>query len=93
MCHKVQYPAAALATAIYLVSGVRGMESGTLSEYRNPDGSEHISSMELFRQGVPKRVFTHSQIKYAAVQIGWLYQHHNLVGGLAFQKNIGRGRL
>ncbi|MDR0622016.1 MAG: tryptophanase [Deltaproteobacteria bacterium] len=80
-----QYPAAALASAIYLVSGVRGMERGTLSESRNPDGSEHLSNMELVRLAVPKRVFSHSQLKYAADRIGWLYRHRDLVGGLVFE--------
>ncbi|MDR2367379.1 MAG: tryptophanase [Deltaproteobacteria bacterium] len=80
-----QYPAAALGSAIYLVSGVRGMERGTLSESRNPDGSEHLSNMELVRLAVPKRVFTHSQIKYAADRIGWLHRHRDMIGGLTFE--------
>jgi tryptophanase len=83
---QIQYPSAALAAAIYLVSGVRGMERGTLSESRNPDGSEHPSSMELVRLAVPKRVFTLSQMKYAADRIGWLYRHRSLIGGLEFEE-------
>ncbi|MDR1655994.1 MAG: tryptophanase [Deltaproteobacteria bacterium] len=81
-----QYPAAALAAAIYLISGVRGMERGTLSEARNPDGSEHLSSMELVRLAVPKRVFSLSQMKYVADRIGWLYRNRQLVGGLTFEE-------
>ena len=34
-----QYPAGALAAALYIAGGVRGMERGTLSEQRNEDGS------------------------------------------------------
>jgi tryptophanase len=83
---QTQYPAASLCSAIYLVSGVRGMERGTLSESRNPDGSEHLSNMELVRLAVPKRVFTHSQIKYAADRIGWLYRHRDMIGGLTFEE-------
>ncbi|MBQ5880573.1 MAG: tryptophanase, partial [Bacteroidaceae bacterium] len=41
-----QYPAAALATALYIAGGVRGMERGTLSEQRNPDGTERFADME-----------------------------------------------
>jgi tryptophanase len=81
-----QYPAAALCSAIYLVSGCRGMERGTLSESRNPDGSEHLSNMELVRLAVPKRVFTHSQIKFAADRIGWLHKHREMIGGLTFEE-------
>ncbi|MDR1873044.1 MAG: tryptophanase [Deltaproteobacteria bacterium] len=79
-----QYPAGALAAAIYLISGVRGMERGTLSEQRNPDGSEHHSPMELVRLAMPKRVFTLSQVKYVADRLEWLYKRRDLVGGLVF---------
>jgi tryptophanase len=79
-----QYPAGALAVAIYLAGGIRSMERGTLSEQRNPDGSEHLSSMELVRLAVPKRVFTLSQVKFVADRIGWLYKNRHLIGGLEF---------
>jgi tryptophanase len=79
-----QYPAGALAAAIYLVGGIRGMERGTLSEQRNSDGSEHFSSMELVRLAVPKRVFTLSHMKFVADRIGWLYENRALIGGLEF---------
>lgn len=81
-----QYPAGALAAAIYIISGIRGMERGTLSEQRNPDGSEHLANMELVRLAVPKRVFTLSQIKYVADRIAWLYQNRELIGGLEFEE-------
>jgi tryptophanase len=83
---QTQYPAGSLAIAIYLAGGIRGMERGTLSEERNPDGSERLSSMELVRLAVPKRVFTLSQLKYVADRVGWLYQNRNLVGGLEFEE-------
>ena len=79
-----QYPAGALATALYIASGVRGMERGTMSEQRNPDGSEEISNMELLRLAVPRRVFTLSQIKYVIDRLEWLYENRNLVEGLTF---------
>lgn len=79
-----EYPAGALAAAIYLASGVRGMERGTLSEQRQPDGSETFAQMELVRLAIPKRVFTLSQIKYAADRISWLYENRRLIGGLKF---------
>ena len=79
-----QYPAAALAAAVYIVSGARGMERGTLSEQRNPDGSENPAQMELLRLAIPKRVFTLSHIKFAADRIGWLFRHRERIGGLRF---------
>jgi tryptophanase len=79
-----QYQAASLASAIYIVSGARGMERGTLSEEKNPDGSEHIASCELVRLALPRRVFTLSQIRYIADRIAWLYDNRHLIGGLEF---------
>jgi tryptophanase len=79
---QTQYPAAALAGAIYLASGVRGMERGTMSEQRNPDGSEPLAHMELVRLAVPRRVFTLSQVSYAIDRVRWLHANRRLVGGL-----------
>lgn len=79
-----KYPAGALASALFIASGVRAMERGTLSEQREADGSEHLAEMELIRLAVPKRVFTLSQIKYAADRLGWLWENRRLIGGLHF---------
>ncbi|NLY73471.1 MAG: tryptophanase [Tissierellia bacterium] len=78
------YPAAALVTAIFIVSGIRSMERGTMSEQRNEDGSEHLASMELVRLAVPKRVFTLSHILFAADRISWLFENRDLIGGMEF---------
>jgi len=79
-----QYPAGALAAALYLVSGIRGMERGTMSEQRDEDGNEVYSNMELLRLALPRRVFTLSQVNYAVDRITWLYENRRLVGGLRF---------
>ncbi len=79
-----QYPAGALASALYIASGVRGMERGTLSEQREPDGTEPMANMELVRLALPRRVFTLSQVNYAIDRIDWLYQNRKLIGGLKF---------
>lgn len=80
------YPAGALAAALYIVGGIRGMERGTMSEDRNEKGEEVISSMELVRLALPRRVFTLSQINYAVDRITWLYAHRDLIGGLRFEE-------
>ena len=79
-----EYPAAALGAAVYIAGGIRGMERGTVSEQREPDGSEHLASVELLRLALPRRVFTLSQVKYAVDRIKWLYDHRDLIGGLRF---------
>lgn len=79
-----QYPAAALAAAIYIAGGVRGMERGTMSEQRDANGVEPLAHMELVRLAMPRRVFTLSQVKYAVDRIVWLYENRELIGGLQF---------
>lgn len=79
-----QYPAGALAAAIYIAGGVRGMERGTMSEQRDENGVEPLSNMELVRLALPRRVFTLSQVMYAVDRITWLYENRRLIGGLKF---------
>ncbi len=79
-----QYPAGSLVAALYLCGGIRGMERGTLSEERNPDGTEHIAAVEMVRLAFPRRVFTLSQTEYVIDRVKWLYDHRHLVGGLRF---------
>ncbi|MDD4588284.1 MAG: tryptophanase [Heliobacteriaceae bacterium] len=79
-----RYPAGALASAVFVASGVRGMERGTMSEQRDEHGNEPLSNMELLRLAMPRRVFTLSQVKYAVDRIGWLYENRQLIDGLTF---------
>jgi tryptophanase len=80
------YPAGALAVALYLASGVRGMERGTMSSTRDENGNDILSDMELVRLALPRRVFTLSQVKYVVDRIVRLYRNRHLIGGLKFIK-------
>ena len=79
-----EYPAGAPAAAFYLISGVRGMERGTISSVRDEKGNEILADVELLRLAVPRRVFTLSQIKYVSDRLQWLYANRHLIGGLKF---------
>jgi tyrosine phenol-lyase len=79
-----QYPAGALAAAIYLSSGVRTMERGTISTDRDANGNDVLADLELARLAVPRRVYTVSHIEYAVDRLTWLHKHRDLVGGLKF---------
>ncbi len=79
-----EYPAGALNAAIYLVSGSRGMERGTISETRNADGSDHLASVELVRLALPRRVFSLSHITFMVDRLAWLFDNRDLIGGLRF---------
>ena len=48
-----EYPAGALAAALYLCSGVRGMERGTVSSVRDENGKEILADVELVRPRLP----------------------------------------
>ncbi len=77
-----QYPAGALAGALYLVSGIRGMERGTISSVRDENGNDILADVELLRLAFPRRVFTLSQTMYVVDRVKWLYDNRELVGGL-----------
>ena len=79
-----EYPAGAMAASIFIASGARPMERGTLSMDRDPDGKEVPSDLELARLAVPRRIFTMSHIEYVVDRVAWLYKHRDLVQGLTF---------
>ena len=81
---RKEYRTGALAAAIYIISGVRGMERETLEEERDENGEEVLSNMELVRLAMPRRVYTLSQVKYVADRVIWLYKNRDLIGGLRF---------
>lgn len=81
---QTEYPAGALAAALYLVSGIRGMERGTISSVRDANGNDVLADVELLRLAMPRRVFTLSQVQYGVDRLHWLYENRRLVGGLKF---------
>lgn len=81
-----EYPAGALAAALYIVSGVRGMERGTMSEQRDEQGIEPMADMELLRLAVPRRVFSASHLMFVVDRLEWLFQNRSLIGGLAWEE-------
>lgn len=81
---KEQYIAGALTAALYIASGVRSMERGTISMDRAKDGTELYADLELTRIAIPRMVYSISHIEYAVDRIEWLYKHRDLVKGLRF---------
>jgi tryptophanase len=62
----LQYPGIALANALYVEAGIRGVEIGTVMFGLQPDGSEKPAPMDLVRLAIPRRVYTQSHIDYVA---------------------------
>lgn len=81
---QCEYPAGALASALYIISGCRGMERGTISSVRDENGNDILADVELLRLAFPRRVFTLSQTMFLIDRVKWLYDNRELVGGLEF---------
>ena len=80
-----EYPAQALAAAIYIETGVRTMERGNVSKGRNPvNGENYRPDLELVRCTIPRRVYTNSHFDYVADGIKRLYEKKDRISGLRF---------
>ena len=78
-----EFPAQALASAIYLHSGVRTMERGLASAGRDAKtGAQHFPELELVRLTIPRRVYTQSHMDYVADKIIELYDMRQRISGL-----------
>jgi tyrosine phenol-lyase len=80
-----QFPAQALVAAIYVDSGVRGMERGNVSAGRDPEtGENRHPKLELVRLTIPRRVYTQSHMDVVAESVIDVYRNRDSVKGLAF---------
>jgi tyrosine phenol-lyase len=80
-----QFPAQALTAAIYLDSGVRGMERGVVSAGRDPEtGENRHPNLELVRLAIPRRVYTQSHMDVTAESVSEVYTNRAHIGGLRF---------
>ncbi len=79
------FPAQALAAAIYVDSGVRGMERGIVSAGRDPKtGENRIPKLELVRLTIPRRVYTQSHMDVTAESVIALCDDPGEIRGLRF---------
>ena len=60
---QAEFPAQALAAALYLAGGVRSMERGIVS---GQHGDEPYDGLELVRLTIPRRVYTQEHLAYVA---------------------------
>ncbi len=80
-----QFPAAALTAALYVDSGVRGMERGIVSAGRDKEtGDHHRPKLELVRLTIPRRVYTQAHMDVTAESVIEVWEHRDEVGGLRF---------
>jgi tyrosine phenol-lyase len=74
-----QFPAQALAAAIYVAGGVRTMERGIVS---GQHGHDPYDGLELVRLTLPRRVYTQEHLAYVAEVVVDLYAHARAIPGL-----------
>lgn len=81
--NQEEFPAQALAAALYLDSGVRSMERGIISAGRNLEtGAHNTPDLELVRLTIPRRVYTNNHMDVVADSIIELYEKRDDIGGL-----------
>jgi tyrosine phenol-lyase len=80
-----QFPAQALAAALYVDSGVRAMERGTVSAGRDSEtGENHYPNLELVRLTIPRRVYTQAHMDVVAESVIAVADQRDRVSGLQF---------
>ena len=82
---QMQLPAQALASQLYIESGVRSMERGIGSAGRDPKTHEnHIPKLENVRLTIPRRVYTYKHMDIVADSVISLFKHKENIRGLKF---------
>ncbi len=80
-----QFPAQALVSALYVDSGVRGMERGVVSAGRDAATGDHrYPRLELVRLAIPRRVYTQAHMDVTAESVVEVYEDRESVKGLEF---------
>ena len=78
-----EFPAQALAAALYLDSGVRSMERGIISAGRNIEtGENNTPKLELVRLTIPRRVYTNNHMDVVVDSIIDLLKKRDRISGL-----------
>jgi tyrosine phenol-lyase len=82
---REQFPAQALAAALYVESGIRAMERGAVSAGRDPEtGENRYPKLELVRLTIPRRVYTQAHMDVTAESVMEVFDHAEKVRGLEF---------
>ena len=80
-----QFPAQALAAALYVESGIRSMERGIISAGRNKDtGENYMPKLELVRLTIPRRVYTQAHMDVVAESVISVMKNADKLKGLKF---------
>jgi tyrosine phenol-lyase len=82
---REQFPAQALAAALYVESGIRAMERGAVSAGRDPKtGQSRYPRLELVRLTIPRRVYTQAHMDVTSESVMEIFDSRERVRGLEF---------
>ena len=82
---RAEFPAQALAAALYADSGIRAMERGAVSAGRDPvTGANRFPALELLRLTIPRRVYTQAHMDVTAESVIAVNARRERVRGLSF---------
>ena len=82
---RTEFPAQALAAALYADSGIRAMERGAVSAGRDPvTGANRFPALELVRLAIPRRVYTQAHMDVTAESVVAVHDRRERIRGLTF---------
>lgn len=80
---QIQYPAQVLGVELYIESGVRGVEIGTVLADRDPQTrEERPPRLELLRLAIPRRVYTNNHMDIVAWGLKQIWDRRHTCTGL-----------
>lgn len=83
---REKFPGQALAIALYIEGGIRGVEIGSLMLGRDPHTKENRRApRELLRLALPRRVYSKEHLDYAIDAFASLASRKNAIRGVKFK--------
>lgn len=84
-----KFPAQALAVALYIEGGIRGVEVGSIMEGRDPKtGEQRKARQELLRLAIPRRVYSQEHLDYVIEVFKKILKNKNQIRGVRFRYEV-----
>ncbi len=78
-------PGPAFCAELYIESGIRAVEIGTMLNGRDPEtGKNRPAKLELVRLTIPRRVYTHRHMEYVVQSVKKVWKRKDVIRGMDF---------